>query len=432
MYCGYVVEVKDLRVHPNADRLQIARVFGEDVCVGSDVQFGDTLLYFPCDGQLTLEYCDANDLCRKHEDGTPGKGYLEREKRHVTAIKLRGSRSNGILMPLDSLAFTGVKLSDLKVGDEITTVNGHLICKKYIPRTNPKRSAPADPKARKHKIKNIEDLPYFAEHIDTPQLRFVQDMFQPGDVICLTEKVHGTSSRNANTLCVSHKQSLFDKIFHRAGKEVRKYKEVVGTRRTTVRDAVGGFYGSHQFRMDWGDKLKGKLRPGEEVFGEIAGFTDTGTPIMGIADNRKTKDKQFIKMYGDNTVFSYGCAPDGDRKSRYFIYRMNYTTPEGDVIEYPWDMVKLRAEQLGFETVPELDRFIYTTQEDFMIRIARWMDIPSTIDPSHIIEGVVVRALNAPGFRVAKNKSFNFQVIEGIIKETSQAPDMEEAEEAQV
>ena len=108
---------------------------------------------------------------------------------------------------------------------------------------------------------------------------------------------------------------------------------------------------------------------------------------------------------------------------------MTFTSPEGYVIEYPWDLVKLRAEQMGFETVPELDRFIYTTEEDFNNRIEKWMDVSSTIDATHIIEGVVVRALNAPDFKVAKEKSFLFKVIEGIAKENADAPDNEEAEE---
>jgi hypothetical protein len=79
--------------------------------------------------------------------------------------------------------------------------------------------------------------------------------------------------------------------------------------------------------------------------------------------------------------------------------------------------------------VPELDRFIYTTEEDFMARIQKWLDIPSTIDSRHIIEGVVVRALNATGFRVAKEKSWGFKVLEGITKDEAAVPDMEEAEE---
>ena len=84
---------------------------------------------------------------------------------------------------------------------------------------------------------------------------------------------------------------------------------------------------------------------------------------------------------------------------------------------------------MGFETVPELERFIYTTEEDFLARIAKYEDIPSTIDSSHIIEGVVIRKMNGTRFDVAKDKSFNFRVLENLIKVDAEMPDMEEMEE---
>lgn len=428
-YCGYVTTLKNVRPHPNADRMKLADCFGNTVCVGLDAAEGEIGVYFPVDGQLSVEFCQVHDLMRrKDENGNPAGGYLDPEKRNIKAVKLRGEKSDGLFMPLSSLVYTGVNINTLKVGDTITVVNGHDICQKYIPKSN---HAPSIGGNHKKTRSAGEKMPYFVEHIDTPQLRFCMSTFKPGDVISLTEKVHGTSSRNANTLCVSYKKNIFDKIFRLHGKKQEEYKYVVGTRRTTIKNTEGGYYGSNQFRIDWGEKFKGKLYPGESVFGEIAGFTHDGTPIMGVADNKKTNDKEFIKRYGEKTLFSYGCAPTESEKpqSRYFIYRMTYTSPEGYVIEYPWDLVCLRAEQMGFEIVPELDRFIYTTEEDFMNRIQRWMNIPSTIDSSHVIEGVVVRALNAPNLRVAKEKSFTFKLIEGIIKDTADAPDMEEAEE---
>jgi len=428
-HCGYIVKVTQLKPHSNADKLQIATFFGNDTCVSLEVHENDIGVYFPSDLQLSEEYCEVNHLCRKKKDGTPDTGYLDESKRNIRAIKLRGERSDGIYMPLESFTYTGVDISTLTIGTQITVVNGHEICQKYIPKSN--QRAPREGGNHKKTRAAGEKMPYFVEHIDTPQLRFCMSTFKPGDVISLTEKVHGTSSRNANTLCISYKKNIFDKIFRLPGKKKEEYKYVVGTRRTTVKNTEGGYYGSNQFRIDWGEKFKGKLYPGESVFGEIAGFTHDGTPIMGVADNKKTNDKGFIKRYGEKTLFSYGCAPiESDKpQSRYFVYRMTYTSPEGYVIEYPWDLVCLRAEQMGFEIVPELDRFIYTTEEDFMNRIQKWVDIPSTIDPSHVIEGVVVRALNAPNLRVAKEKSFTFKLIEGIIKDTADAPDMEEAEE---
>lgn len=428
-YNAYVTTLKNVRPHPNADRMKLADCFGNTVCVGIDSVEGEICIYFPTDGQLSVEYCEMNNLVRKKDvNGNNIGGYMDPDKRNVTAIKLRGEKSDGLVMPLQSVAYTGINLDELNVGDTVTQLNGHEICQKYIPRGKRNRQDIKNPKSRKLRIDIKEILPYFEEHIDTPQLAYNQNMFKPGDVICLTEKVHGTSSRNANTLTISYKKTILDKIFHRKGKKITTYDYALGTRRTIVKQSTGGYYGSNQFRIDWNERFKNKLLPGEEVFGEIAGFTAPNSPIMATGDNRKTKDKEFIKQYGPTTTFAYGCDAEKGN-SRFFIYRMTYTSPEGNVFEYPWDYVKLRAEQMGFETVPELERFIYTTQEDFMKRINNYMDIPSTIDNSHIIEGVVIRALNAPNsFRVAKNKSFNFKVIEGIIKADANMPDMEEAE----
>lgn len=422
-HVAYIVEVKSLRPHGNADKLQIASFFGNDTCVGLEVKLGDIGVYFPSDLQLSPEFCEANHLCRKKLDGTDDTGYLDPSKRNVKAIKLRGEKSDGIYLPLSCLASFG-DVSSLKPGDRIDVFNGKEICCKYIPRSNPSRQHSRG--GNRTRKKKVEELPFFYEHIDTPQLRFCPNLFKPGDIICLTEKVHGTSSRNANALKISYKRNIFHKLFGLKGKEIKEYKYVIGTRRTVVANAEGGYYGNHGFRIKWGEKFKDKLEPGECVFGEIAGWVNENTPIMGIGNNKKTNDKEFIKKYGDTTTFSYGCDPG---HSRFFIYRMTYTSPEGYVIEYPWDLVKLRAEQMGFEVVPELDRFIYTTEEDFNNRIQKWMDISSTLDSSHIIEGVVVRALNASGFKVAKEKSFNFKIIEGIIKETAEIPDLEEIEE---
>lgn len=427
-YGVYVTRVKNIRPAENADKLNLCDVFGNTTVVDKSVNENDLYVYFPVDGQISEEFGKVNDLFRrKDENGNPCGGFIDPVKRNIMAIRLRGNKSDGLILPLSSLESFG-DISQLKEGDIVSTFNGYEIACKYIPRTNHRSSSINNGgKIQKKKIKI--NLPYFAEHIDTPQLVYNMDMFKPGDLICLTEKVHGTSSRNANTLQISYKKNLFHKIFNLKGRKVEEYKYVVGTRRTVLKSATGGYYGTNEFRLEWANRFKDKLMPGECVFGEIAGFIAPGQPIMAKGDNKKTKDKNFIKTFGDTTVFSYGCNEEMGN-SRYFIYRMTYTTPEGFVFEYPWDLVKLRAEQMGFEVVPELDRFIYTTKEDFLARIEEWMDIPSTIDSSHIIEGVVVRALNAPNsFRVAKNKSFNFRVIEGIIKDVAEQPDIEEAEE---
>ena len=462
MYNVYVCKVKNIRPAENADRLNACEVFGITTIVDKSVNENDLYVYFPTDGQISEEFGKANDLFRrKDENGNPAGGFIDPVKRNVGAIRLRGNKSEGLILPLTCLAPFG-DISNLAEGDIVSTFNGHVIAEKYVPMHKPRTSQPTarGERDRKSAKKCRIKYPFFAEHIDTPQLRFNMDMFKPGDIICLTEKVHGTSSRNAYqpviigengfflTKLIAHSNWLPKKWrisaqSHLTPKTEMRY--LIGTRRTVLtNNSTGGFYGNDDFRRAWGERFKGKLLPNEECFGEIAGFYKDNyggaVPIMSRGDNTKTKDKAFIKQYGKTTTFSYGCSEtgyytygDGSHEerplNRYFVYRMTYTTPEGVVIEYPWDLVKQRAEQMGFETVPELERFIYTTEEDFLARIAKYEDIPSTVDSSHIIEGVVIRKMNGTRFDVAKDKSFNFRVLENLIKVDAEMPDMEEMEE---
>ena len=56
-------------------------------------------------------------------------------------------------------------------------------------------------------------------------------------------------------------------------------------------------------------------------------------------------------------------------------------------------------------------------------------DGPDPIGKTHVREGVVVRIVNRPKFTAYKHKNFYFKVLEGIAKDTADAPDMEEAQE---
>ena len=106
MYCAYVTKLKNVRKHPNADRLVLADVFDSTVVVGANSTDGDVVIYFPCDGQLSVDYCKENDLVRrKDENGNNVGGFLDPDKRNVKAIKLRGERSDGLVMPLNSVAY---------------------------------------------------------------------------------------------------------------------------------------------------------------------------------------------------------------------------------------------------------------------------------------------------------------------------------------
>ena len=453
MHCGYIVKVNKLRPHGNADRLQIADFFGNETCVPLDVAIGDKGIYFPTDLQLSVAFCEANNLVRKKDDaGNEIGGFLDPDKRNVKTIRLRGEPSDGIYLPISALEFTGVDLDSLDVGTTIDSVNGIEICRKYIPRTKGNnRTAPQGNKSRK---KKVPKAPLFAEHADTEQLAYNLHAFKPDDQIEITLKMHGTSGRTGYLpVLQGYKRSLLDRILRREGTPIYDWGYVSGTRRVVLDSYEGGFYGDNSFREKHSKTFEGKLHKGETVYYEIVGFTDTGAPIMGDAQNKKMHDKEFLKQYGEVTTFSYGCAPQlspavikapemvevvpAKPQSDIYVYRMTMTNEDGVVVEYTPDYMRYRCEQMGVKTVPVFTKMLLADMNDdnwnygeAVMKIAeKYYDGPDPVGKTHVREGVVVRIVNRPKFCAYKHKNFAFKVLEGIIKEDATAPDMEEAQE---
>ena len=457
-YCGYITNLKNVREHPNADRLVLADCFINTVCVAKDKYTeGQLGIYFPTDGQLSMEFCEQNGLLAVYENGVNvSGGYMDPAKRNVKAIKLRGEKSDGLFLPLESLAYTGIDISTLKMGDQITVLNGKEICSKYIPKVKASKT-PAATQKKVVKAK-YQTTPTFFEHKDTEQLAYNLDAFKPGDEIEITLKMHGTSQRTGyHKVHCGYKRSLLDKILRRPGTPIYDWGQANGTRRTVLKDFEGGFYGSNEFREPHAKMFEGKLQKGETVYYEVVGFTHTGAPIMATCSNKKLNDKEFIKQYGEETVFSYGCAPgllgglvkdkevvDNETivypQSDIYVYRMTMTNEDGDTVEYTPDFMRYRCELMGVKCVPVLwsGRIPQNpgSKDDPTISAGEWIknvaeryfDGPDPIGKTHVREGVVVRILNRPTFAAYKHKNFSFKVLEGIIKDTADAPDMEEAD----
>lgn len=461
MHCGYVTTLNNVRKHPNADKLVLATCFTNTVCVNKDLYCeGEIGVYFPVDLQLSMEFCQKNGLLAVYENGVNvSGGYMDPAKRNVKAIKLRGEQSDGLFLPLKCLEYTGVDMDSLNINDPITIVNGHEICRKYIPRSDPPKTAAGGAGKRVKRRAKRSIAPVFYEHIDTEQLAYNLHMFKPGDLIEITRKLHGTSARTSHTkVFQGMKRTFWDKLFRREGTPIYDWGYVSGTRRTVLDTFDGGFYGSNEFRKPHHDFFEGKLLKGETVYYEIVGFTHDGKSIMGQCDNKKLKDKEFVKKYGETTTFSYGCSPNGKKivhgrdkhgpfslevscpQNDIYVYRMTMTNEDGEVVEYTPDQMRHRCMYMGVKTVPvHWYGFIPQhpgSKEDDTISAGEWVlnkaeqfyDGEEPIDPTHIREGVVIRIINRPTFTACKHKNFQFKVLEGIIKETAEAPDMEEAD----
>lgn len=470
-YTAFITRIKNLRQHPNADRLQMGECFDNTVIVSLEYEDNQLGVYFPSDGQVSIEFAEANNLLRKKdEDGNNIGGYMDPDKRNVTAIKLRGEKSDGLFLPLKSLETFG-DIKTLHEGYRIDTFNGHEICCKYIPKRNVRQGHVSE--GNRTRKKKVPVAPLFIEHADTEQLAYNMGAFKPGDEIEITLKMHGTSQRTAYLpVFKGYKRTLWDKICRKEGTPIYDWGYVSGTRRTVLENFEGGYYGSNEFREAHSKFFEGKLWKGEEVYYEVVGFTHTGAPIMSTADNKKLNDKDFVKKYGKTTTFSYGCEPHpltftgyNDSRPGYqdepvdvnipqsdiYVYRMTMTNEDGDVVEYTPYFMRYRCEQMGVKTVPVMwkgvtpdswilpgtpycptgDESEFSAGEWIKNKAEEFYDGPDPIGKTHVREGVVVRILNRPKFCAYKHKNWFFKALEGIVKVEAEAPDMEEAQDVE-
>lgn len=428
-YFAIITQIKELNPISGADKIQSAMVFGSSVIVGMDTRVGDVVAYFPCDGQLSHEFCHNNNLYRHSNlNKDPNKsGYFE-DNRRVRMIKMRGIPSDGFIVPLEYFAYTKINPERLTIGLQFDNLMGKQICNKYI--TQKTRTVSAGNKARTSKK---WDYPLFKEHFETEQLRFFLNSIPIKSKIIISEKLHGTSHRIANTLKVS-KENIFDKILKYFGYRRLNWTIVNGTRRTILTDGFhDGYYGD-DFRKFVDEKLGNLLHKGEAVYGEIVGWVNEQKPIMGSHSVEKLKNPEMVKRYGKNIIYSYGCQRG---ENDFYVYRITKTDEDGHEIEYSWDQVKCRCEQLGVKHVPELyaGRFFlgnnYPTPEEDLTDITTFCEIlsndHSTLDVTHIAEGVCLRVENEYGTKIYKHKSTAFKIMEDIMKADETIVDLEEA-----
>lgn len=334
-YCAIVVELKTFAQLPNCDNVKAALIFGNSVIVSTAVQPGEKGLFFPVETALSKGFAGNNNLFRKPEFGNTDKsktGYFEEHGR-VKCVKFRGHKSEGFWIPLSSLEYLGVDISELRVGDEFDTLGGQEICRKYVAKSHFRGQ-------RTHKAVTKRDLfanGQFRFHTDTENLRRNMSKISPDDLISISDKWHGTSAVFANVL-VPRELKWYERLLLKLGVQIKReeYALVWSSRRVIkgIRDkSVCGQ--QHYYSSDiWGTvakEIEHTIPVGFTIYGEIVGYTTTGESIQ--------------------KAYSYGCSPS---EHKFLVYRVTVTTPEGTVTELGWQQVKEFCEKRGLETVREL------------------------------------------------------------------------------
>ena len=155
-----VIRIKEIKPHPNADKLCIVSVYGYTVCVRiSDFKVGDLAIYIPPDNIVS---------------DRPEFAFLENHKR-IKVKKLRGIISMGLLIQVPA------DLADLKEGDDAAE-------KLKITHYEPPLPMSTGGEAEK------PPEGYFPHYDVDSYYRYIT-LFKPGELVVGTEKIHGASSR---------------------------------------------------------------------------------------------------------------------------------------------------------------------------------------------------------------------------------------------
>jgi hypothetical protein len=332
-YCATVVKIKKIVPLEGCDNVVGTPVFGYQAIISKDHKEGDIGIIFPAETQLSDEYCYENNLYR-HDDKnkTLGvKGYIE-DNRRIKAVRFRGHRSDALFMPLESLKYLKIKIEDFNVGDEFDILNDHEICKKYVVQ---RRVGRQNHQAQAKKFSRV-DTKHIPEHLDSDNYFKFSESVNPDTEVIVTQKLHGTSIRIANTI-VKRKLGLRDHLGQLVGAKVQQYEHdyVFGSRKV-IKD-VNNPDQNHYYEVDiWtqeGKKLEGLLPQNYIVYGEVIGWTENMAAIQ--------------------QGYSYQIPPG---TCELYVYRVAIVNEDGIMTDLSWDHVKEFCFKTGLKHVPEMWR----------------------------------------------------------------------------
>ncbi len=313
------------------DNVVGAPLLGFQAIVGKDTEVGTIGVLFTAETQLSEEMTKVNNLYRHSElNADQAKtGYIE-DNRRVKAMKFRGHRSDALFLPLTSLEFTGVDVSELNVGDSFDKLNDKEVCKKY---TVKRKSGLGVHKNKAVVFKRVDEK-FLPQHYDTDNYWRNKHVLKGNQKVIVTQKLHGTSIRIANTI-VKRQLSLLERLAKRIGVNVAEteFDHVYGSRRA-IKDPNNPrqdhFYNTDIY-TEIGKGLDASIPENFIVYGELVGYVPGGGPIQ----------KNFTYRIPEGTCELY-------------VYRVAIVSNQGLLIDLSWGQVKEFCKDRGLKVVPEL------------------------------------------------------------------------------
>lgn len=332
-YVAKLVKLEHSIEHPNADKLMGWLIDGNKVWTDKiNYKVGDLVAYFPLESCINLKVLADIGLFRDKTLNTDqtSTGYFENRGR-VRAIKLRGQPSEGIIIKYETLEKVLHAPAEIPTeGSYFDTWNTVLLCKKY---TIPERGRSESNKYKAVKVSKIADK-QFRLHYDTEQFKKYLDKFKPDDLVVITQKVHGTSAVFSNVLC-QRKPKWYEKLLNSFGIPIdyHYYDYIYSSRRVIKNDDLNKNNNSYYSEDLWfwtNEEVKHCIEKGITLYGEIVG--------------------QLLEGGWIQEGYSYGTLPG---YNKFLVYRITYTNPDGDVMEFNWQQIKNYCQKYALEHVDE-------------------------------------------------------------------------------
>lgn len=344
-----VCKISNIEKHPNADRLAIATVKGWNCIIGiNDFKIGDNVIFIPPDAVIPEKMVEEYNLT-----------YLPKNRR-VKTVKLRQYISQGIVLPIP-------KDQNWKEGKNVASYFGIV---KYEPpelqiagQHNKetilslwKKLLKKDVTIRRFIFKSlglIKDKffkkrktvnPNFNKYTEIENIKNYNSVFQLGEKVIITEKIHGTNFRAGNL----KKHSIWN--------ITNKYEFVFGSHNVQFTPfKKKNFYEGNVYETITRKYNLDKIIPeGYIVYGEIYG----GKPAI-------------------QKNYHYGLTDNID--VRFFDVKYN-----GKYLDY--NTFFMFCFERNLPIVPELYKGILNSDT-----IKKYTEGQSILYPKHIREGCVVR-----------------------------------------
>lgn len=331
------VRVTKIYPHPNADSLDFIEVQGWRCIVKrGSVDKGDWGAYFPIDSVLPD---NIMDVAFKDAKVKPKEG-------RVRTVKIRGEIAQGLFLGRDLLP---VFPQYPKEGQDLAEVLGVT---KYEP---PAKSIPLHMQTGKKSTRKKAN-PNFREYTDLQHLKWFPNVFEIGEEIAITEKIHGTSARYGYVPPVV--DTLWKRVLKFFGR-MPSHEWVYGSRKVQLQSKkhrTTSFYGTDVWSKCADDyALEHRLQPGEVCYGEIYGE-------------------------GIQKGYSYGASADFRNFAVYDVMK------DGKFLSH--DELEQWCDDRGLPMVPTLYTGPFSPEV-----VAQHTDGPSVLDPgTKVREGCVARA----------------------------------------